>query len=66
MPTNNIQNVFSSKCPESNKTLINQTFKFDIPSCEGLVHSKHLISYSNFCLFMDAYIDYIVYMVSQF
>jgi hypothetical protein len=40
MLTNNIQNVSNSKCPQSNRTLINWTFRFDLPSHEGLSHSK--------------------------
>jgi hypothetical protein len=48
-----IQNVFSSKCPQSNQTLINWTFKFDLPSCK-----------SHLELFTHSHINSTVYLVS--
>jgi hypothetical protein len=35
MPTNNINNIFSYKCPYSSQSLINQAFKFDFTNREG-------------------------------
>jgi hypothetical protein len=48
-----IQNVSNSKCPQSNQTLINWTFKFDLPSCK-----------SHLELFTHSHINSTVYLVS--